>query len=100
MRLFLFLALVGLAGPSRGQPAARMPADPLASKRCLEAPAAFGCANGANLVTMARPEDLAAGRAATPSPGALEAAAVGRLLADKVKELRREGTESAGGGSQ
>lgn len=100
MRMCLFLALVGLAGPARGQPAAQMPADPLAAKRCAEAPTAFGCANGANLAVMARPEDLAAGQAATPAPGALEAAAIGRLLADKVKDLRREGTESAGGGSQ
>jgi type IV pilus biogenesis protein CpaD/CtpE len=66
----------------------------------VEKPASFGCANGANLVVMAHPEDLAAGRPLAPGPGALEAAAIARLLSDKVKDLRREGTESAGGGNQ
>lgn len=83
---------VPVAGPAIG--------DPVAQARCRTAPGAFGCANAANLAAMARPEDLVAGQPGTPSPGALEAAAVARLLADKVKDLRREGTESAGGGTQ
>jgi hypothetical protein len=49
---------------------------------------------------MAEPADLQAGRPLAPAPGALEAAAIRRLLSDKVKDLRREGTESAGGGTQ
>lgn len=100
MRAILFVCALSIAGSAAGQAAPPAMPDPVSSKRCLEMPAAFGCANGANLVVMARPEDLSAGRPLAPAPGALEAAAVGRLLADKVKDLRREGTESAGGGSQ
>lgn len=100
MRAIPALFLLSIAGPAAGQAVPPPMPDPVASKRCLETPTAFGCANGANLVVMARPDDLSAGRPLAPAPGALEAAAVGRLLADKVKDLRREGTESAGGGSQ
>ena len=98
LRASLFLLLCG--APVAGQPVPTAVADPVASKRCVETPTAFGCANGANLVVMARPEDLSAGRPLAPAPGALEAAAINRLLSDKVKDLRREGTEGAGGGPQ
>jgi type IV pilus biogenesis protein CpaD/CtpE len=102
MRLLLpALALAGLMPMAPASAQASPPSlDPVAQTRCAEVPGAFGCANAANLAAMARPEDLQAGRVATPAPGALEAAAVARLLADKVKDLRREGTESAGGGPQ
>lgn len=102
MRVMIVLSLLAIAGPVAGQavPPAAPVVDPVASRRCVEKPASFGCANGANLVVMARPEDLSAGRPLAPAPGALEAAAIGRLMADKVKDLRREGTESAGGGTQ
>jgi type IV pilus biogenesis protein CpaD/CtpE len=95
MRATLMLSALAIALP-QAAPAA----DPVASKRCAQTPSAFGCANGANLVVMAHPDDLVAGRPLAPGPGALEAAAIARLLQDKVKDLRREGTESAGGGSQ
>lgn len=88
------------AAPPAVVQAAPPAGDPVAQARCRTAPGAFGCANAANLAAMARPEDLVAGQPGTASPGALEAAAVARLLADKVKDLRREGTESAGGGTQ
>jgi type IV pilus biogenesis protein CpaD/CtpE len=95
------LVMAGLIATAPARSQASPPSlDPVAQARCAARPGAFGCANAANLAAMARPEDLAAGRAATPAPGALEAAAVARLLADKVKDLRREGTESAGGGPQ
>jgi type IV pilus biogenesis protein CpaD/CtpE len=85
----------------RPDPVAAAPRmDPTASGRCAVNPAAFGCANGANLAAMASPEDLLSGRPKSPSPGPVEAAAVARLFADKVKDLRREGTESGGGGPQ
>jgi hypothetical protein len=102
MRAMPALLLIAISGPAAAQlvPPPAPVVDPVASKRCVETPASFGCANGANLVVMARPEDLAAGRPLAPAPGALEAAAIARLMADKVKDLRREGTESAGGGNQ
>ncbi len=100
MRAIPLLFVLWIAAPAAGQSVPFAMPDPVASKRCIETPAAFGCANGANLVLMARPEDLSGGRPLAPAPGALEAAAVGRLLSDKVKDLRREGTESAGGGSR
>lgn len=76
------------------------PTDPVVSARCKASPTAFGCANAANLAAMARPADLAAGGSLAPADGALEAAAVGRLLRDEVKDLRREGTgTSAGNGA-
>lgn len=73
--------------------------DPVAQNRCAGAQSRFGCANAANIAAMAAPEDLSAGRPLGPARGAQEAAAVQRLDADKVKDLRREGTQT-GGGSQ
>ena len=75
------------------------PADPVLSPRCRISPTAFGCANAGNLAAMARPADLVAGRPLAPAPGALEAAAIQRLYADKVKDLRREGTGAGGAGA-
>jgi type IV pilus biogenesis protein CpaD/CtpE len=99
-RLTLLL-LVVLPASATAQPASPPAArDPAAAARCAADRLAFGCANAANLEAMADPEDLAAGRALSPARGALEAAAVARLDADKVKELRRESTQSAGGGPQ
>lgn len=74
--------------------------DPVAPRRCSVRPVVFGCANAANLMETASPADLAVGRPLSPADGGLEAAAVARLKADKVKDLRREGTDSAGGAPQ
>jgi type IV pilus biogenesis protein CpaD/CtpE len=101
MTRLTLLLLVVLPASATAQsvppPAAR---DPVAAARCAGDRLAFGCANAANLEAMADPQDLAAGRALSPARGALEAAAIARLDADKVKELRRESTQSAGGGPQ
>ncbi len=56
-------------------------------------------ANDHNLARMARPADLAAPAPASPGNGQLEAAAVARLLADRAKDLRREGTQQGGNGT-
>ncbi len=75
-------------------------ADPVAPPRCRTRPVVFGCANAANLMETASPADLAVGRPLSHADGALEAAAIARLRADKVKDLRREGPDSAGGAPQ
>ncbi len=100
MRNLLALGLLSLAVPLPAQTAPAPVVDPVSSKRCVATPSAFGCANGANLAVMAKQEDLVGGRPLSPAPGALEAAAIARLFADKAKDLRREGTEGAGGGPQ
>ncbi len=79
--------------------AAQAAGDPVAAARCAGDPLAFGCANAANLAAMAAPDDLRAGRTLAPADGAVEAAAVQRLRADKVKDLAREGS-TAGGSPQ
>ncbi|MBS3962701.1 MAG: hypothetical protein KGZ61_12840 [Sandarakinorhabdus sp.] len=81
------------------QAAARTP-DPVAPLRCSARPVVFGCANAANLMETASPADLAVGRPLSSAAGWLEVAAVGRLQADRVKDLRREGPDSAAGGSR
>lgn len=90
------------AGPALAdQPPAAisaMPADPVLGARCRADLRAFGCANAANLAAMARPQDLLSGGPLAPAEGALEAAAVGRLVRDEVKDLRREGAGTQGGG--
>jgi type IV pilus biogenesis protein CpaD/CtpE len=83
------------AGAQQTAPAA----DPVASPRCAAEPAAFGCANAANLAVMASPDDLAGGRPLAAADGAVEAAAVVRLRTDKVKDLAREGSTAGAGGS-
>ncbi len=98
LTLFLLITLPASAAAQSAFPAAAR--DPAAAVRCTADRLAFGCANAANLEAMADPQDLAAGRALSPARGALEAAAVARLDADKVKELRRESTQSTGGGPQ
>lgn len=100
MRSAFVLIALWAAAPALSQAAQPPVLDPVVSKRCAAAPAAFGCANGANLGVMAEQADLVGGRPLSPAQGAQEAAAVGRLLADKVKDLRREGTEGSGGGPQ
>ncbi len=100
LRPTLFLLLM-LPASATAQSAFPPPArDPAAAVRCTADRLVFGCANAANLEAMADPQDLAAGRPLSPARGALEAAAVARLDADKVKELRRESTQAAGGGPQ
>lgn len=103
MRALVLLLLLGSAqlwAQPISAPTATAPADPVLSARCRAIPTAFGCANAANLQAMARASDLVAGQPLSPAPGGLEAAAVGRLLEDKVKDLRREGTGRDGGGGQ
>ena len=99
-RIALLLALPGAllwALPALAEPAAT---DPVLPPACAARPRSFGCANGANIAVMAAPADLVRGRALSAADGALEANAVGRLRADKVKDLSREGaTDRAGGGA-
>jgi hypothetical protein len=100
-RLFALLlaalpAIAAAQSPAQTPP----PRDPAAPARCAGPKLVFGCANAANLEAMAAPEDLSAGRTLSPARGTLEAAAIARLDADKVKDLRREGTQSSGGGPQ
>jgi type IV pilus biogenesis protein CpaD/CtpE len=95
--LFPLLSAAPLAAQPAAVPAA--PVDPVASVGCRQNPAAFGCANAANLARMAAPDDLLNGRAPSLARAVQEAAAVARLDADKAKDLRREGTDGAGGGS-
>lgn len=59
----------------------------------------WGKANEANLRAMARPEDLALPAPIGPASGALEAAAVARLLAGKPKDLLRENAGPPAGGA-
>jgi hypothetical protein len=94
------LILLLLALPAVALAQSPPPRDPAAAAGCADPRMAFGCANAANLEAMAAPEDLAAGRKLSPARGSQEAAAVARLDADKVKDLKREGTESAGGSPQ
>ena len=61
--------------------------------QCDRVPLPAGCANEANLRAMvAAPADLLQGRVLSPADGALEAAAVERLRAGKVKDLIRDGS--------
>lgn len=62
------------------------------------APIGWGKSNDANLAAMARQADLATPVPIGPANGQLEAAAVTRLLADKAKDLRREGASQGAGG--
>lgn len=96
--ILLILLSAGRAPAEPMPPGAAMAGDPVLSARCGADIRAFGCANAANLSAMARPRDLVAGRPLAPADGALEAAAVGRLMNDKVRDLRREGT-GVGAGS-
>lgn len=70
-------------------------ADPVAARRCLDRPAAFGCANSANLLVMAAPSDLVGGRPASLPRATQEAAAMARLDAGTVRDLRRESATDA-----
>ncbi len=95
-RALLLAALLLPAGPSGAAPA-----DPVAPARCAAAPGGvtappFGCANHLNLVRMADPAHLVAGAAPPPGPAILDIEAVGRLLQDRVRDLRREGAGGSG----
>jgi len=102
------LLALGWPAPAAGQEQVAQPApsatartpDPVAPRHCSVRPVLFGCANAANLMETASPADLAVGRPLSAADGEIEAAAIGRLKADKVKDLRREGTDSAGGAPQ
>ncbi|MGL6044784.1 MAG: hypothetical protein ACRC1J_12755 [Sandaracinobacteroides sp.] len=98
----LLVTLPAIAAAQTAAPANAMlaPRDPVAAARCTAERLAFGCANAANLEAMAAPDDLVAGRRLSPARGSLEAAAIARLDADKVKDLRREGTQASGGAQQ
>lgn len=94
---FPTLALLLLAASQTLPQPALAQSAPSAEDRCAARPAPPGCANAQNLVAMAAPADLLDGRPLAPARGTQEAAAVSRLDDDKVKDLRREGVEGAGG---
>jgi type IV pilus biogenesis protein CpaD/CtpE len=65
-------------------------------KATLQHPPVFGCVNRANLAAMAAdPHDLSYGRASSLGVGALDAAAVDRLLTGRAKKLAGTTTDGS-----
>lgn len=88
-------SLLGVAAATMAfgtRPAATVPVAPPCAGNSLSSPA-FGCANADNLRAMiANPADLVQGREMGGSDAIVEAAAVARYRADKVKKLRSNST--------